>query len=337
MHCVFVTTSFPAHADDPAGHFVRTEARLRAARGDRVTVLVPGETESTRADDALTIVTLPGGAAFGWPGVAARLRRAPWQVAAAARWMYHARISLQKLQADEIRAHWVVPSAWPIAIRFFDAFASDRTSARAESEAHARIARSRGAARIVGVSHGADVRLLLALPAFVRTRLVTALCDSLHEWSFVSDALRASLTHSLSPSLRARVARVSVVSPPPFELPRVDATDRIEKRARIDAPHVLSIVGRLTPGKRVNLAIDYAREKGPGTHLVVVGDGPEKARLQRYAARSGVRATFIGHAPRTEAVAWIAASDELVIASAFEGLSTVAREADALGVRVRRL
>ena len=188
-----------------------------------------------------------------------------------------------------------------------------------------------------GVSHGADVRFLRALPAIARARLVSTLCVSLAEWSFVSDALLRSLTCVLTSPLCDQVMRIARVSPPPFDLPAIDPADRTKKRAQIEAPHLLSIVGRLTAGKRVNLAIDYAREKGPGTHLVVVGDGPEKTRLQRYAEERGVNATFIGNAPRTEAVAWIAASDELVIASAFEGLSTVVREADALGVRVRRL
>jgi hypothetical protein len=45
----------------------------------------------------------------------------------------------------------------------------------------------------------------------------------------------------------------------------------------------------------------------------------------------------VGQTPRTEAIAWIAASDELVIASSAEGLSTVAREAEALGVAVKRI
>jgi glycosyltransferase involved in cell wall biosynthesis len=314
IRSVFVTTSFPDGPEDPAGHFVRTEAMARARAGEEVLVVAPGPTRARRRDGDLTVLTLPGGDAFGWPGVAARLTRAPWRAAAAAQWVYVARDCIAHLAPDHVHAHWVVPCAWPIANG----------------------AKRRGA-RVFGVSHGADVRLLLAMPRVMRVRAVSALCDSLDTWRFVSETLLGSLLAALPTDVAARVEAISAVAPALIDVPRVDAGARAEKRARVGASNVVSVVGRLTPKKRVDRAIDYARERGAGTHLVVVGDGPERERLERYAARAGVAATFVGHATRSEAVAWIAASDELVIASSAEGLSTVAREAEALGIRVTRL
>jgi teichuronic acid biosynthesis glycosyltransferase TuaC len=68
--------------------------------------------------------------------------------------------------------------------------------------------------------------------------------------------------------------------------------------------------------------------------LVVVGDGPERSRLEALARARGVDARFVGRVPRDEALAWIGAADVLIHASEAEGLSTVVREAEALGTPV---
>ena len=104
-----------------------------------------------------------------------------------------------------------------------------------------------------------------------------------------------------------------------------------EKRARIGAPFAVC-VARLVASKRVEAAIAWAR--GRGLPLVVVGDGPERAALERAARAGGGRVVFVGRTSRDEALAWIAASVEVVQASRAEGASTVVREAEMLGVRV---
>jgi glycosyltransferase involved in cell wall biosynthesis len=67
---------------------------------------------------------------------------------------------------------------------------------------------------------------------------------------------------------------------------------------------------------------------------VVVGDGPLRASLEAEALALGVDARFVGTTPRAEALAWIGAADALLHASKTEGLSTVVREAEALGVPI---
>ena len=91
--------------------------------------------------------------------------------------------------------------------------------------------------------------------------------------------------------------------------------------------------------QRVDKVIDYvasARGHDAGEHpvLVVLGDGPEKPRLEQLAHRWHMDVRFLGTMPRTEALAWIGAADEVVHASSAEGLSTVVREAEHLGVPV---
>jgi glycosyltransferase involved in cell wall biosynthesis len=67
---------------------------------------------------------------------------------------------------------------------------------------------------------------------------------------------------------------------------------------------------------------------------VVIGDGPERAALEKRAAPLGARVRFTGALPRREALAWVAAADALLHPSGVEAAPTVVREARALGTRV---
>jgi teichuronic acid biosynthesis glycosyltransferase TuaC len=83
----------------------------------------------------------------------------------------------------------------------------------------------------------------------------------------------------------------------------------------------------------MNRVVDFvATELAPATRLVVVGDGPLRSRLEGHARARGVDALFVGKTTREEALAWILAADVVLHASRAEGLSTVEREARALGV-----
>jgi glycosyltransferase involved in cell wall biosynthesis len=96
-------------------------------------------------------------------------------------------------------------------------------------------------------------------------------------------------------------------------------------------------VGRLVDSKRVDRIIEHVAQARGLDALVVVGDGPQRNRLERLACDRGVRARFLGTVPREEALAWIGAAAALLHASESEGLSTVVREAEALGTPVVRV
>jgi glycosyltransferase involved in cell wall biosynthesis len=87
----------------------------------------------------------------------------------------------------------------------------------------------------------------------------------------------------------------------------------------------------------VDRSIEYVSRSKDIERLVVVGDGPERAHLEALARRLGVHASFLGTLGRPRALVWIGASDVLLVASEAEGLSTVVREAQALGTRVVRI
>jgi glycosyltransferase involved in cell wall biosynthesis len=149
-------------------------------------------------------------------------------------------------------------------------------------------------------------------------------------WRFASRTLLEELARALDRDTARTVERVARVVAPRFEMPDVRERSRALRAA--NGPLFVS-VGRLVPNKCVHHAIDYARRAG--ARLVVVGDGPERANLEGWARGADVR--FVGALPRAEALAWIGAADALLFASRKEGLSTVVREAEALGVRVEYL
>jgi len=94
-------------------------------------------------------------------------------------------------------------------------------------------------------------------------------------------------------------------------------------------------VGRLVPWKRVDGILE-AVEKIPDLGLVVVGDGPERPRLEQQAVSLGIadRVYFAGQRSRTETLGLMAACDLFVLNSTYEGLPHVVLEAMALGLPV---
>ena len=97
-----------------------------------------------------------------------------------------------------------------------------------------------------------------------------------------------------------------------------DVARRAHMRARLGIAAdalVVGYAGRLVPEKGVHLLLD-ALTAMPGTHLLVCGDGPERARLaQRAASSLPGRYTFAGHIASTSMPDVLAAMDVLVLPS----------------------
>ena len=99
-------------------------------------------------------------------------------------------------------------------------------------------------------------------------------------------------------------------------------------------PALVLHVGRLVEKKGTAILID-AVARLPGARLVVIGDGPERARLQQRAAALGDRVRFLGALPPGDVAAWmrrawLLAAPSLTAADGdAEGLPTVIVEAAA--------
>jgi teichuronic acid biosynthesis glycosyltransferase TuaC len=255
------------------------------------------------------IAPRPGGA-FGWPGVMTRLRAQPLLGIEAVRWILEARLRVARANADLVVAHWAIPCAWPIGVA------------------------ARGALEVV--SHGGDVRALARTPGTVRSVLVRALANKASRWTFVSASLRDELLTTLDAATRAKIERIAHIAAAPIEMPDVRDAARALRDA-LGERRTAVCVGRLVASKRVDRVIDHVARGTDFDALVVVGDGPERARLERLARERHVDARFLGALGRRDALAWIGAADALLHASVAEGLSTVVREAEALGTRVVRI
>ncbi len=101
---------------------------------------------------------------------------------------------------------------------------------------------------------------------------------------------------------------------------------------------IVTFVGRLARQKRLEdllWAFELLRVlRKDDCRFAIVGDGPERANLERFAERTGLRelVAFAGH--RSDASRFLAASDLFWLASDFEGQSNSLLEALALGIPI---
>jgi glycosyltransferase involved in cell wall biosynthesis len=312
VHVAFVTTSYPRTAGDPSGHFVQTEARARARRGDTVFVLAPAHGPASGGGGGdepggVHLRWLPGGDAFGPPGALERLREQPARALAVARFVSAARHALRSLgRLDEIVAHWMMPSAFPIVL--------PTLRARVALEAMLEV-----------TVHGSDGALFEHLPRPVRHRMAAILAARSARVRCVSEDLRGRLVRAapaLEPLCHVARAAIDVSGAPTREAAR-------RALGIGEGERIAVVASRLISSKRPYVAVRLALSRGP-SRVVVLGDGP----LAPAVARLAPSVTALGQRPRPEALAWIAAADLVVSASPSEGAPTVIREARALGVPV---
>ncbi|MGE3909822.1 MAG: glycosyltransferase family 4 protein [Chloroflexota bacterium] len=136
---------------------------------------------------------------------------------------------------------------------------------------------------------------------------------------------------------RVRVVR-NAVDDPTAGLPDDRPTTRAALGVAPDEKVVL-VVARLTVWKGVDTvmsAVDrLARGAQPRVRLVVIGDGPDRPRLEALAAALSSRNVMLaGEVPHREVGRWMQAADALALCSGYEGLSHVLLEAMAAGLPV---
>jgi glycosyltransferase involved in cell wall biosynthesis len=225
--------------------------------------------------------------------------------------MRRAASQLRAAHPDRIIAHWSVPSAFPVV-----------TSSGLDG------------VPLEIVSHGGDVRLLAASPVRIRKAVMTRLLQRATTWRFVSAPLLEKLAIVLDVKDSARLHAIATIAPSPLAM--LDVHEEVRaRRSAVGSRPLYVCAGRLVRSKRVDRVIDYvASQREDKPILVVIGDGPERARLELLAQHWAIDVRFLGNTPRRETLAWIGAADELVHASIAEGMSTVMREAEELGVKI---
>lgn len=117
--------------------------------------------------------------------------------------------------------------------------------------------------------------------------------------------------------------------------PTAPSQSRVDIRAELgwpDRPTLIS-VARLHPWKGIDHLI-AAVSGMPDMRLIVVGDGPERGRLEELARPLGDRVAFTGQLDTDKAHRLMAAADGLALYSGYEGLSHTLLESLHLGTPV---
>jgi glycosyltransferase involved in cell wall biosynthesis len=277
MKISLLTTSFPRYRNDIAGNFVLGFTRALVAVGYEFDVLVPEPARGTSPPswDKITVHWIPYmrprvlSRTFYGAGVLDNLEHslsawiglAPFTVALA----HAVRRNLSKW--DAIISHWALPCA-VVAGAF------------------------RNALPHVAVLHSADLHLLRRLPA--RGLLAQQIATNARKLLFVSPVLRDEFVSWLPGDKQLETQATSSVFPMGIE--PIQQVDRDREQLRrgfgFDRFTLLSI-SRLVPVKGVDCAIEALANRDD-IIVAVVGEGPERAALERLARRYSAPVRFLG-------------------------------------------
>jgi glycosyltransferase involved in cell wall biosynthesis len=174
-------------------------------------------------------------------------------------------------------------------------------------------------------ARGSDVTLLATYP-----RQRAMILDAIRKADgviAVAESLKDELIRIGAPAEKIRVLRNGV----DLEMFRPLDRDAIRERLALKGA-VIASVGGLIPRKGHDIVIEAIAQM-PETTLLVVGAGPERARLQSRARRLGVieRVRFLGEWAHDRLPEIYNAADALVLASTREGWPNVLLEAMACG------
>jgi glycosyltransferase involved in cell wall biosynthesis len=309
-----LTTSYPRHPGDYAGSFVADRVASLLADGHRVDVVAAGEASTTPSDcgsEGLTITRLPAAAGLfygaGAPEALETGAGTSWFSAVAFFAALAGETRARAARWDLIESHWLVPSA---------------LAASAGAPAHPRRA----------WAHSGDVALLERIPG--GRAIAQRLANDGSDLCFVTAQLFDRFG-ALAGRPVGRVEPLPVTSP--LFSTRAAADPALRRRLGLSAPTVLSI-GRLVPIKGHARLIRAAATAPRPPEVVILGDGPERARLAELAGRLRVPLRLPGFVPRPEVADWLRAADLFALPSVqlangrTEGAPTSLREAAAVGI-----
>ncbi|MGX5657477.1 glycosyltransferase family 4 protein [Geodermatophilus nigrescens] len=198
--------------------------------------------------------------------------------------------------------------------------------------------RAAGARRLVGVTHGHETGWV-ALP--VARQLVQRIAGGLDVVTYISGYTRGRLAPALEG--RTRLAQLSPGVDVDRFTPAADGTAVRRRYGLGDAP-VVVCVSRLVPRKGQDVLVaawPRVLARHPGARLLLVGGGPDEARLRRAARGLGDAVVLTGAVPPAQLPEHYAAGDVFAMPCRtrrggldVEGLGMVYLEAAACGLPV---
>jgi glycosyltransferase involved in cell wall biosynthesis len=304
VRVVFLTHNFPRWPGDLSGSFLGTLASALVRRGVDVRVVAP----SDAGQGGATVVD-------GVPVRRVRYASADSEV-----------LAYRGTMLAALRR----PGGWAALVGLWRAL---RRAAREELEAGADLLHAHwwvpaglalppGAPSVLTV-HGTDAALLrrsriargLARPVFRRAQVVTAVSRELAAWVQNGTGRHVPSSH---------------IQPMPIR-----SSNFPWSRGGGGAV----VIARLTPQKRVRLAIDAVATLvscGHNLPLTIVGDGPERPVLEQHVAKLGLSefVSFAGNVDSAAVPDYLARADIMIFPSREEGFGLAAAEALMAGVPV---
>ena len=304
MRVVFLTHNYPRFPGDLSGAFLGTLAAALVRRGIEVRVVAPSDAGEGGEElvDGVGVRRVryasPRRESVAYRGTMASALRAPggWS-ALAGLWRALRRAAREEVAAGADLVH----AHWWVP---------------------AGLAAPADAPLIVTV-HGTDAALLrhsriarrLARPVFARARVVTAVSRELGGWVQTATGRHVAPAH---------------VHPMPVDSDGWPWTT---------GGGGAVVVARLTAQKRIGLAIEttaFLASCGHDLPLTIVGEGPERERLERQVSRLGIEpfVRFAGAVPPDQVAGFLTNADVMLAPAQGEGFGLAAAEALMAGVPV---
>lgn len=202
--------------------------------------------------------------------------------------------------------------------------------------------RRAGVKRIVALTHGHEVWWAKVLPFSMALRRIGGSLDAL---TYLGEFTRQAIATVLSETTKSAMVRIAPGIDVAHFSPNANAVPSRKDLGLADKAVIVS-VGRLVHRKgqdRLIEALPEVRRAIPNVHLLLVGEGPYRPKLQKIAKKAGVMdaVTFVGRVQYAQLPTYIRVGDIFAMPSRsrwagleVEGLGIVYLEASACGLPV---
>ena len=202
--------------------------------------------------------------------------------------------------------------------------------------------RRAGVKRIVALTHGHEVWWAKVFPFSLAMRRVGSTVDAL---SYLGDFTKRAIGRSLSHSSKNAMVRIAPGIDTDHFIPTL-ASKNLRSELNLESKEVIVSVGRLVHRKgqdRLIEALPIIRARRPNAHLLLIGEGPYRKRLEIIAETQGVRnaVTFIGRVPYSQLPVYLGVGDIFAMPSRsrffgleVEGLGIVYLEASSCSLPI---
>jgi glycosyltransferase involved in cell wall biosynthesis len=305
MKLCIVSGIYPPDAGGPAVYVSRIAKALHS-RGLEITLVIPEGKGDARAREAFEVKTIP------WRGSAAARQLSAFRILTACA-AGHDLLFINGMGIPAVLAARRL--RMPAVLKVVGDFAWERARNRGWTTSTIdAFQKEKGSLKVRGLRKARNFYVRKADRVVTPSRY---LADMVEKWGVPAEKIRVVY---------------NAVEEPPDPLP-----ERAAARESLGLKGLTVVsVGRLVNWKGMDGLIRVFPRLADDPGLVIIGDGPESARLRDQASRtaSAGRIRFTGTLPRQDVLRYLKAADVLVLNSVYEGLSHLLLESMLCGTAV---